>query len=83
MASVSDYLPVLVVILMAIMLFVLLPLAIVGSLAQEDNKTNNTNKTLGEWMTDNKGVTVLAFLLLPGLILAFITYVYVASRYEK
>lgn len=83
MASVADYLPVLFVIFMATGFFVLLPLAYVGGRATEDNKTNNTNKTLGEWMTDNKGATVLAFLLLPGLILAFITFMYLVIRYEK
>ena len=79
----SDYPILLFAISMAIIFFVLLPLAYVGGRAQDDNKTNNTNKTLGEWMTDNKGITVLSFLLGPGLILAFITFMFVTIRYEK
>lgn len=52
-----------------IFIFVGIPLLRAETARQEDNKKNNTNKTLGEWMSDNKGQTVFYFLLLPGLIL--------------
>ena len=52
-------------------LFVGIPLLWSEQARQQDNAKNNTNKTLGEWMADNKGTTVLNFLTVPILIILF------------
>ncbi len=67
------------VIAVLVSIFVGFPLLRAESARQAYNKTNNTNKSLGEWMADNKGETVLYFLLVPGIFLLFIGFVNILS----
>lgn len=52
--------------------FIGFPLFLIERARVYDNKKNNTNKNLGEWMAYNKWNTVGYFLAIPGIILLLI-----------